>query len=110
MTAFPPKSHEMRRKSASRDAIRSLTVIPGIGPSLAADLNLLGIRDVASLKGRNPEALYRKLTKLVGRPVDRCVLYAFRCAVYFASEPHPDPQKLKWWLWMDESNQTQKRS
>jgi hypothetical protein len=81
MTAFPPKSHTLRRKTASRDAIRSLTVIPGIGPSLAADLCLLGIRNVESLQGRNPESLYRKLSKLVGRPIDRCVLYAFRCAV-----------------------------
>jgi hypothetical protein len=94
-------SYAARRKSVPRDATRPLTVIPGIGPSLAADLVLLGIRRVESLKGRDPEALYRKLTTLVGQPVDRCVLYAFRCAVYFASEANPDPKKLKWWLWKD---------
>ena len=96
-------TYETQRRAIPRDAIRPLRVIPGIGPSLAADLYLLGIRKVESLKGRDPEALYRKLRRLVGRPVDRCVLYAFRCAVYFASEPNPDPAKLKWWLWMDET-------
>ena len=95
-------SYEKRRKAVPRAAIRSLCVIPGIGPSLAADLYLLGIRSVESLKGRDPEALYRKLSRILRQPVDRCVLYAFRCAVYFASEADPDPAKLKWWLWMDE--------
>jgi len=99
MSARTPTSHPTRRMAVPQAAIRSLSVIPGIGPSLAADLYLLGIRKVESLKGRNPEALYRKLSKLVGQPVDRCVLYAFRCAVYFASEADPDPEKLKWWLW-----------
>jgi hypothetical protein len=26
-------------------------------------------------------------------------LYTFRCAVYAASEPGPDPELLKWWNW-----------
>jgi hypothetical protein len=33
--------------------------------------------------------------------VDRCVLYVFRCAVYFASEAEHDPELLKWWNWKD---------
>ena len=109
MNASMLSSYETRRKAVSRDAIRPLMVIPGIGPSLAADLCLLGIRSVESLKDRNPELLYRKLGKLVGRHVDRCVLYTFRCAVYFASEPNPDPEKLKWWLWMDEPARKKRR-
>ncbi len=95
--------HEARRQAAPREAIRALSVIPGIGPSLAADLYMLGIRDVASLKGRDPEQLYRKLERIVRSHVDRCVLYTFRCAVYFASDPGPSPENLKWWLWMDDS-------
>jgi nucleotidyltransferase/DNA polymerase involved in DNA repair len=101
MSSFPPKSHIARRKTVSKDAIRSLSVIPGIGPALAADLYLLGIHTVESLGGRDPETLYRKLSKLIGQPVDRCVLYTFRCAVYFASEAEPEPGKLQWWRWMD---------
>jgi hypothetical protein len=37
----------------------------------------------------------------VGAHVDRCALYVFRCAVYFASEAKPDPELLKWWNWKD---------
>ena len=38
---------------------------------------------------------------LRGQHQDRCVLYVFRCAVYFATEPAPEPERLKWWNWMD---------
>ena len=77
----------------------ALQQIPGIGPSLAADLHRLGIRDVAELRGRDPEALYSELCRQTGHHIDRCVLYAFRCAVYYASESKHDPQLLKWWNW-----------
>jgi hypothetical protein len=81
--------------------IDRLQRIPGIGPSIAADLHRLGIRDVAELRGRNPETLYADLCRDVGHHVDRCVLYVFRCAVYFASETKHDPDLLKWWNWKD---------
>ncbi|MGA3073400.1 MAG: helix-hairpin-helix domain-containing protein, partial [Bryobacteraceae bacterium] len=32
-----------------------------------------------------------------------CVLYVFRCAVYFASEAEHDPELLKWWNWKDQA-------
>ena len=41
------------------------------------------------------------LSALRGRKMDRCVLYVFRCAVYFASESEHDPELLKWWNWKD---------
>jgi len=78
-----------------------LTVIPGIGPSLAADLEGLGVRAVADLRRANPEALYDELCAKTGVRQDRCVLYAFRCAVYYASHASHDPNLLKWWNWKD---------
>lgn len=90
-----------RRPTVPPDVLRSLTVIPGIGPSLAADLFSLGIRNVETLAGRDPEVLYKQLMKQVGGHVDRCALYVFRCAVYFAEEARPNPEKLKWWNWKD---------
>jgi hypothetical protein len=30
---------------------------------------------------------------------DPCVLYVFRCAVYFARTADPEPDLLKWWAW-----------
>jgi hypothetical protein len=82
-------------------ALRELREIPGIGPSVALDLYSLGIRRVSDLKRKNPEALYRQLEKQTGSHQDRCVLYTFRCAAYFARTPRPSPRLLKWWNWMD---------
>jgi hypothetical protein len=82
---------------ATRDPLQE---IPGVGPSIAADLRALGVRSVAQLRGRNPERLYRRLSELQG-PQDPCVLYVFRCAVYYASTPTPKPSLLKWWNWKD---------
>lgn len=87
--------------SPRRPATDSLETIPGIGPSLARDLRDLGMKRPSCLKGEDPEKLYRKLGKLRGTPIDRCVLYAFRCAVYYANTKRPDPEKLRWWHWKD---------
>jgi nucleotidyltransferase/DNA polymerase involved in DNA repair len=82
-------------------SLRELREIPGIGPSLASDLYSLGIRRVADLKRKNPETLYRQLEKLTKSHQDRCVLYTFRCAVYYAKTSKPTPHLLLWWNWMD---------
>lgn len=76
--------------------------IPGIGPSMAEDLRGLGIRDTSDLRGQDAEALYSRLCMSMGGHVDRCVLYAFRCAVYFCSNKRHDPNLLKWWNWKDD--------
>jgi hypothetical protein len=78
-----------------------LEQIPGVGKSIAEDLRQLGIASVRQLKGKDPEKLYRRLCRFRASPVDRCVLYVFRCAVYYASTCDPDPELLKWWSWKD---------
>ncbi len=89
-----------RSPSGTAD-LRDLRRIPGVGPSLAQDLVDLGIYRVSQLKRRSPERLYARLCELRGQHIDRCVLYVFRCAVYFAGEKQPDPERLKWWNWKD---------
>ncbi len=79
--------------------LKDLQRIPGIGPSLAQDLWDLGYQSVASLANQDAEAIYTALEELRGQPMDRCVLYTFRCAVYFASTDEHDPALLKWWNW-----------
>ena len=81
--------------------VKALQAIPGVGKSIAGNLMNLGIRSVSELKGRDPEALYVQHCEQKGMPVDRCVLYVFRCAVYFAETKEPAPEKLKWWTWKD---------
>ena len=84
----------------------ALQVIPGVGPSIARDLADLGYSSVAGLGGADPEAMYRDLCGLRGHRVDRCVLYVFRCAVYFAGPGPHDPQLLKWWRWKDKEGRS----
>ncbi len=88
----------MKALSATR---RELTTIPGVGPSIAGDLERLGIRRVTDLKGRSPERMYERLCEAYGTRIDPCVLYVFRCAVYYASVRTPKPELLKWWNWKD---------
>ena len=84
-------------------AIKELTQIPGIGKSIAANLWDIGIRKISDLEGEDPEKLYELSNKHAGVVQDRCLLYVFRCAVYYASTPesHHNPEKLKWWNWKD---------
>lgn len=80
-----------------------LQIIPGIGPSMAQDLRDLGIFEVNQLVGKDPELMFKRLCQLHDMHIDRCVLYVFRCAVYFASCDDHDAELLKWWNWKDEA-------
>jgi hypothetical protein len=75
--------------------------IPGVGKSIAKDLRNIGIQRVADLKGKDPEELYDKSNRFEGVVQDRCLLYVYRCAVYFAEHSNPDSEKLQWWNWKD---------
>lgn len=79
-----------------KDELQSL---PGVGPSIAADLRSLGVRSVKDMARRDPERLYTDLNRLTGVRQDPCVLYTFRCAVYAARTGKPKPALLKWWNW-----------
>jgi hypothetical protein len=78
-----------------------LTVIPGVGESTKRDFILLGINKVSELKGCGPQELYDRLCEITQAKQDRCVLYVYRCAVYYA-EGGRDSEKLKWRNWKDE--------
>ena len=85
-----------------------LEQIPGVGKSIARDLRQIGITSVKQLKRRNPEKLYQRLCDFRASPVDRCMLYVLRCAVYYASSSDPDPELLKWWKWKDKPREEAK--
>ncbi len=82
-------------------ASKEFQIIPGVGKSLSQDLVDLGYKKVTELKGENPETMYQNLMALRGKHIDRCVLYVFRCAVYYSSEAVHKPELLKWWNWKD---------
>lgn len=87
--------------SKKQSGLQELQQIPGVGKKIAEDLRTLGVRSITDLHGRDPEELFRQLQARAGAPVDRCVLYVFRCAVYYATHERHEPELLKWWHWKD---------
>lgn len=81
--------------------LKELRQIPGVGASIAQDMYDMGICSIDELKGRDPDELYSSLIALRGRYIDRCMLYVFRCAVYFADNPGLTKSSLKWWEFKD---------
>lgn len=89
------------KTSTKWKTLENLRQIPGVGLSVAEDLWNLGFRSVTELKDQDPEKLYQRLCEYQRVKVDRCMLYVFRCAVYYASNDEHDPDRLKWWNWKD---------
>jgi len=86
------------------NALKELRKIPGIGKVIALDLWDLGYKSIDDLKGQDPEIIYIQHNNQKKQVQDICMLYTFRSAVYFANTygQRQDPEKLKWWYWMDE--------
>ncbi|MEE8361891.1 MAG: helix-hairpin-helix domain-containing protein [Gemmatimonadales bacterium] len=89
-------------KTASSSDLESA---PGVGPSIARALRDLGFYRLQDLHDADPQTMYDKLRVMRGGYMDRCVLYVFRCAVYFANNSTHDPELLKWWNWKDRVSQ-----
>jgi len=81
--------------------LKGLQIIPGVGPRTAEDLYDLGYSTPESLRGEDPAQMYERLCAYQGCQVDRCMLYVFRCAVYYVSRDEHDPELLKWWNWKE---------
>ena len=92
---------------ADRRHLSALMEIPGVGEKTAQDMWAMDIRTPADLRGRDPQELYETLCFRQGVTVDRCMLYVFRCAVYYASDEPHDPELLKWWNWKDAPEEVQ---
>ena len=80
---------------------KELESIPGVGKSIAMDLKSIGIQKVSDLINRDPQDLYDKLCIKTNARQDPCVLYVFRCAIYYAENDIHEPEKLKWWNWKE---------
>jgi ERCC4-type nuclease len=83
------------------DQLKELKSIPGVGKSIAQNLWDIEIRSIEDLRGKSPEKIYEQSNKHAGMVQDRCLLYVFRGAVYFAEtdEDKREREKLKWWNW-----------
>lgn len=100
-TEMKQGTHNQLIEDDKQFVLKEFCQIPGVGKSIAENLWNLGLRSVADLKNQEPEALYMSLCALHGTHVDRCMLYVFRCTVYYASNDKFDAELLKWWNWKD---------
>ncbi len=81
-------------KSLTNITARSpLQKIPNVGPSIAHDMNRLGIQRIEDLINQDPEAMYLALCGLDGVRHDPCVGDVFAAAVDFARGKPAAP----WW-------------
>jgi hypothetical protein len=78
-------------KAACTADCLSLEQLPNIGPALAADLRLLGIRHPGELRARDPFVLYQALCAATGRRQDPCVFDTFMAATDFMRGAAPVP-------------------
>jgi len=70
-----------------------LQAIPNVGPSIARDLERLGIGEVRDLEHRDPDQLYEELCFRDGARHDPCVRDVFAAAVAYARGEPARP----WW-------------
>lgn len=91
------------KNKSNKKPIKELRQIPGVGPSIAQDLIHIGIHSISNLKGKDPYRMYDESNQYGGCVQDRCLLYVFKAAVYYAETEvyQRDPEKLKWWNWKD---------
>ena len=80
-------------KAASAAECATLEQLPNIGPSLAADLRLIGIHAPADLRGKDAFVLYQKLCGATGARQDPCVLDTFMAVTDFMRGAPAAP----WW-------------
>ncbi len=78
----PPKAPPPRKANHAGECQR-LEQLPNIGPSLAADLRLLGIAAPQALAEADAFSLYQALCRATGKRQDPCVLDTFMAAVDF---------------------------
>lgn len=76
--------------------------VPGIGAKKEQELMALGYDSLAALKDADPDELYTRACLMEAEQLDKCVLYAFRCAVAYAKDPAPNPNEYRWWYFTDD--------
>lgn len=80
-------------KAATAAECERLEQLPNIGPSLAADLRLIGIAKPRDLRGKDAFVLYQNLCAATGQRQDPCVLDTFMAVTDFMRGAPAAP----WW-------------
>jgi hypothetical protein len=78
---------------------RHLHDLISVGPAMLRDFDILGIRSLKQLARQNPAALYQKLCRITGRPIDICCQDVFSAAIAQARNPLLHAEECQWWYW-----------
>ncbi|MFH2124219.1 MAG: helix-hairpin-helix domain-containing protein [Pseudomonadota bacterium] len=76
-----------------RNPPAQLEDLPNIGKAIAADLHRIGIVHPDQLARREPMAIYRELSKVMGHRLDPCLLYTLLSVRHFLD----CGEALPWW-------------
>ena len=83
----------MNPSKVDRTRLAHLTDLPNVGPTVAADLRLLGFDAPAALAAADPFEMYERLCRQTGQRHDPCVLDVFMSIADFMQGGPPRP----WW-------------
>jgi hypothetical protein len=83
----------MNPAKVRRDRLHALTDLPNVGPSIAGDLQLLGIHTPTDLIGRDAYTMHDTLCARTGVRHDPCVIDVFLSITRFMAG---DPPRV-WW-------------
>ena len=89
-------------KTVNRAEMTDLQQIPNVGPSIAANLQRIGIRLPQDLPGKDPYEMYERLCRTTGVRHDPCVIDVFIAAVRFMTGESAKP----WWNYTAERKRT----
>ncbi len=92
----------MNPAKVDRNRLERLTDLPNVGPAIANDLRLIGVKSPLDLADRSPVELYHTLSSIKGRRQDPCVLDIFISLVRFIDGEEPRP----WWEYTAERKKT----
>ena len=81
-----------------RAAARGLMELPNVGPAVARDLLVLGVRTPADLRSRDPDEMYAALNRADGKRHDPCCRDVFAALIDHANGAPARP----WWHYTTE--------
>ena len=93
----PPRALPLRKARAAIEC-EQLEQLPNIGPSIAADLRLIGVLHPSELADKDALQLYRQLCSATGKRQDPCVLDTYLAVVDFMNGGAPKP----WWAFTED--------
>lgn len=70
-------------KAKSVKEVEKFQDIPNVGPAMARDFAMLGLKKPADLIHKNPFALYKRMCKISGVRQDPCVLDTYIAVIDF---------------------------